>query len=102
MRLANDTIGLRVAGQGWMEGLRIIDVGRGACPPSPALPWGGGRARSLYATPPSPPPPPPPGFRKIVVPGRPPTSVPRENCPAPKAPIFFSYYVSMLKILKIL
>ena len=25
-------------------------------------PRGGGRARSLYATPPSPPPPPPPGF----------------------------------------
>ena len=25
---------------------------------------GGGRARSLYATPPSPPPPPPPGFER--------------------------------------
>ena len=44
---------------------------------------GGGRARSLYATPP---PPPPPAFGKIVVLGRPPTSVSRENCLAPKAP----------------
>ena len=36
-----------------------------------------------------PPAPPPPGFQKIVVPGRPSTSVPGENCLAPKAPIFF-------------
>ena len=50
----------------------------------------------------TPQPPPPPGFRKIVVPGQRPTSVPREKCPAPKAPIFFSCYVFVLKILKIL
>ena len=57
-------------------------------------PGGGGRARSLYATPPSPP---PPRVLKIVVPGRPPTSVFRENCPAPKAPIFFFILIFLSK-----
>ena len=86
----------------WGSALRVPPVD---APPIWSLgsedPGGAPRPRACMQAPPTQPRC-PAGFSKIVVRGRPPTSVPRENRPAPHAPFFFLYYASILKILKFL